>query len=308
MSFDVDKIFETLLQGELPKEQEISSLCSKAKEIMASDENLVRIPSPATICGDIHGQFEDLLELFKVGGEIPDVNYVFLGDYVDRGFKSVETMLYLLALKVKYPERINLIRGNHECRGITQQYGFYDECIRKFGSLNVWRECTNTFDFMIVSAVIDDRIFCVHGGLSPKIKQMKDLNTFDRKKEIPHDGPMCDIMWSDPDESVKTWTYSSRGAGWLFGQEIVEKFCHENKVELIARAHQLVMEGYKQVFNDKLVTVWSAPNYCGKCGNLASILELDENMAKVYKIFEQTPLDEIKTDKKSAGELYKYAV
>lgn len=297
MSFDVDRIFDTLLNGDLPKESEISSLCSKAKELLTEEDNVKQVSAPVTICGDIHGQFEDLLELFKVGGEIPDINYVFLGDYVDRGFKSVETILYLLTLKVKYPERITLIRGNHECRGITQQYGFYDECVRKYGSLNVWKECTNVFDYMTISAVIDNKIFCVHGGLSPKIKFINDLQEINRKQEIPHAGPMCDIMWSDPDD-VKSWTYSTRGAGWLFGHEIVEKFCFENKIELIARAHQLVYEGYKSVFADRLVTVWSAPNYCGKCGNLASIMELDENMAKIYKIFEETPLEERRVDKR----------
>jgi serine/threonine-protein phosphatase 4 catalytic subunit len=307
MSFDVDKILETLLSGELPKEAEVSSLCSKAKEILTEEENVKRVSAPATICGDIHGQFEDLLELFQVGGEVPDINYVFLGDYVDRGFKSVETILYLLALKVKYPDRITLIRGNHECRGITQQYGFYDECVRKYGSLNVWKECTLVFDYMTISAVIEDKIFCVHGGLSPKIKLINDLNSIDRKQEIPHVGPMCDIMWSDPDE-VKSWTYSSRGAGWLFGEEIVEKFCRDNGIDMVARAHQLVMEGYKPMFKDKLVTVWSAPNYCGKCGNLASIMELDENMAKLYKIFEETPAEEKKLEKRFAGNSNQYIV
>ncbi len=303
MSLDVDKICETLLNGDLPKEAEVNALCTKAKEIMGDEENVRKVSSPVTICGDIHGQFEDLLELFKVGGEIPNTNYIFLGDYVDRGFKSVETILYLLVLKVKYPERITLIRGNHECRGITQQYGFYDECIRKYGSLNVYKECTLVFDFMTIAAVVDDRIFCVHGGLSPKLKQIDDLLALDRKQEIPHTGLMCDIMWSDP-EDVKSWTYSTRGAGWLFGQEIVERFCQENKVELIARAHQLVLEGYKPMFNDRLVTVWSAPNYCGKCGNLASIMELDENMSKIYKIFEETPLDERKHDRRFPGNQY----
>lgn len=297
MSFDVDRIFEILFNGDLPKESEVSSLCSKARELLGEEDNVKQVASPVTICGDIHGQFEDLLELFKVGGEVPDINYVFLGDYVDRGLKSVETILYLLALKVKYPERITLIRGNHECRGITQQYGFYDECVRKYGSLNVWKECTQVFDYMTISALIDNRIFCVHGGLSPKIKMINDIQQIDRKQEIPHAGPMCDIMWSDPDD-VKSWTYSTRGAGWLFGHEIVEKFCHENKIDMIARAHQLVYEGYKSVFADRLVTIWSAPNYCGKCGNLASIMELDENMTKIYKIFEETPLEERKIEKR----------
>ena len=116
------------------------------------------VPIPATVVGDIHGQFYDLLELFDVGGHVPSVNYVFMGDFVDRGFYSVETFLLLLALKVRYPNRMTLIRGNHESRQITQVYGFYDECLRKYGSVNVWRYCTEIFDYLSLSSIIEDKV------------------------------------------------------------------------------------------------------------------------------------------------------
>jgi serine/threonine-protein phosphatase 4 catalytic subunit len=167
-------------------------------------------------------------------------------------------------------------------------YGFYDECLRKYGSVNVWRYCTEIFDYLALAAIIDTRIFCVHGGLSPSITTLDEIKQIDRKQEVPHDGAMCDLMWSDPDE-IPGWHVSPRGAGYLFGGEIVEKFNRENRIELIARAHQLVMEGHKSMFNDSLVTVWSAPNYCNRCGNVAAILELDENLDKYYKIFEAAP-------------------
>lgn len=131
MTLNVDRIIEELMNFNLPKEIEVDMLCTKAKEILNEESNVQYINSPVTICGDVHGQFEDVLELFRIGGEVPEINYLFLGDYVDRGYRSVETFLYLLALKVKYPDRITLIRGNHETRQITQAYGFYDECIRK---------------------------------------------------------------------------------------------------------------------------------------------------------------------------------
>jgi len=249
------------------------------------------VDSPVTVCGDIHGQFYDLKELFKVGGECPETNYLFMGDFVDRGFYSVETFLLLLALKVRYPDRITLIRGNHESRQITQVYGFYDECLRKYGSVNVWRYCTEIFDYLSLSALIDDKVFCVHGGLSPSINTLDQIRAIDRKQEVPHDGSMCDLMWSDP-EDIDGWGLSPRGAGYLFGGDVVAMFNQTNGLDLICRAHQLVMEGYKHMFNETLVTVWSAPNYCYRCGNVAAILELDENLNKNYKIFEAAPQQE----------------
>ena len=229
--------------------------------VSVEESNVQRIDSPVTVCGDIHGQFYDLKELFKVGGDVPDTNYLFMGDFVDRGFYSVETFLLLLALKVRYPDRIYLIRGNHESRQITQVYGFYDECLRKYGSITVWRYCTEIFDYLSLSAIIDGKIFCVHGGLSPSIQTLDQIRTIDRKQEVPHDGPMCDLLWSDP-EDTQGWGVSPRGAGYLFGSDVVSQFNAANDIEMICRAHQLVMEGYKWHFNETVLTVWSAPNYC----------------------------------------------
>jgi len=264
-------------------------LCQKAMEILMEESNVQRVDAPVTICGDIHGQFYDLKELFKVGAECPDTNYLFLGDFVDRGFYSVETFLLLLALKVRYPDRITLIRGNHESRQITQVYGFYDECLRKYGSVNVWRYCTEIFDYLSLSALIEDRILCVHGGLSPSINTLDQIRVIDRKQEVPHDGAMCDLLWSDPEDGIEGWGLSPRGAGYLFGGNVVKQFNHTNKLDLICRAHQLVMEGYKYMFDKTLVTVWSAPNYCYRCGNVAAILELDEHRNPKFKIFEAAP-------------------
>jgi len=213
-----------------------------------------------------------------------------MGDFVDRGFYSVETFLLLLALKVRYADRITLIRGNHESRQITQVYGFYDECLRKYGSVNVWRYCTEIFDYLSLAALIEDRVFCVHGGLSPSINTLDDVRSIDRKQEVPHDGAMCDLMWSDP-EDLEGWGLSPRGAGYLFGGDIVKQFNQTNGIDIISRAHQLVMEGYKWMFNESLVTVWSAPNYCYRCGNVAAVLEFDENLKSNFRIFEAAPAD-----------------
>ncbi|CAM2705497.1 unnamed protein product [Rotaria socialis] len=306
---DLDRQLDQLQRCELIKESEVKMLCTKAREILVEESNVQCVDSPVTICGDIHGQMFDLLELFRVGAfssflnknchqlafylhsDVPQTNYLFLGDFVDRGFYSVETFLLLLALKVRYPDRITLIRGNHESRQITQVYGFYDECLRKYGSIMVWRYCTEVFDYLSLSAVIDGKIFCVHGGLSPSINTLDQIRQIDRKMEVPHDGPMCDLLWSDPEETPG-WGVSPRGAGFLFGSDVVSQFNQTNNIDLICRAHQLVMEGYKWHFNETVLTVWSAPNYCYRCGNVAAILELDEHLNRSFTIFEAAPQDQ----------------
>lgn len=285
---DVDGWIEQLKRCEHLDECEVKLLCSKAREILVDEANVQAIASPVTIAGDIHGQLYDLLELLRVGGPLPDTQYLFMGDFVDRGFFSVETFLLLVALKVRWPDRVTLIRGNHESRQITQVYGFYDECVRKYGNANVWRYCAEVFDYLSLAALVDGKAFCVHGGLSPSVATVDQIRAIDRKQEVPHDGAMCDLLWSDPEE-VDGWSLSPRGAGFLFGAEPVRAFCHANGVELIARAHQLVMEGYKLMFDESLVTVWSAPNYCYRCGNVAAILRLDSQMKASYEVFHAAP-------------------
>jgi len=158
----------------------------------------------------------------------------------------------------------------------------------KYGSVNVWRYCTEIFDYLSLSAIIDDKIFCVHGGLSPSISTLDQIRLIDRKQEVPHEGSMCDLLWSDP-EDIEGWSMSPRGAGYIFGGDVVGLFNRTNGVDIVCRAHQLVMEGYKYMFKESLVTIWSAPNYCYRCGNVAAILELDENLNRNFKIFEAAP-------------------
>ena len=156
-------------------ELELFQLCEKVKSILIEENNVQPVASPVVICGDIHGQLFDLLELFRTGGEIPSTHYIFMGDFVDRGYNSVETFGLLMALKVRYPDCITLLRGNHESRQITQVYGFYDECVRKYGNANPWKYCTDVFDYLNIAAVVDGKILCIHGGLSPDIKTLDQI-------------------------------------------------------------------------------------------------------------------------------------
>jgi serine/threonine-protein phosphatase 2A catalytic subunit len=168
-----------------------------------------------------------------------------MGDYVDRGYHSVETVTFLLCLKVRYPNRIFLTRGNHECRQVTQVYGFYDECLKKYGNTTVWKLITDLFDFLPLAALVDKKIFCLHGGLSPEISTLDEIRSLNRKQEVPHNGAICDLLWSDPEEK-DGWGSSPRGAGYTFGRDISTKFLYTNNLQFICRAHQLVMNVYNK--------------------------------------------------------------
>lgn len=314
---DVTKIIETIRKGGGVSSSDAEELCALCVELLIEEGNVEMVDTPLVICGDIHGQLHDLLTLFDVagGGPPPNHRYLFLGDYVDRGLFSVETLLLLVAYKVAYRDCVYLLRGNHESRQITSVYGFYDECLRKYPETGavLWRHCCEMFDYLPLGALIGGSVFAVHGGLSPAVVELNSLKSLDRKQEVPHDGPMCDLLWSDPDSSLDSnrgdngdngdngdlshveikgdmsetgWALSPRGAGYLFGKAPVRQFLHVNGLSLIARAHQLVMEGYKEQFEGAVVTVWSAPNYCYRCGNVASVLSLDDALNRVYTTFE----------------------
>ncbi|KZT05142.1 Metallo-dependent phosphatase [Laetiporus sulphureus 93-53] len=308
-AFEPDKWIEQLRECQYLPEADMKALCERVRTILIEESNIQPVSSPVTICGDIHGQFWDLLELLRKGGEVPTTSYIFMarrgaahravqGDFVDRGHYSLETVSLLLVLKAKYPNKVTLLRGNHESRQITQVYGFYDECQQKYGSALVWKACCSVFDYLNLAAIIDGETLCVHGGLSPDIRTLDQIRVLSRAQEIPHEGAFCgkylpppDLMWSDPDE-IENWAISPRGAGWLFGGNVTREFTHVNALTLIARAHQLVQEGYKYMFDETLVTVWSAPNYCYRCGNMASILTVGEKGERRFTVFGAAPENE----------------
>ncbi len=261
----------------------IPLLCNKSKEILVKEPNIRTITSPVCFVGDIHGQFHDLKEMFRIGGTPPSTNYCFLGDYVDRGHHSIETMSLLLLLKVRWPDRVTLIRGNHESRCVTTTYGFYAECVRKY-PLNpgiVYNAFTDVFDYLPLSVKLDpSSLIGLHGGIGPNSMTLDQIRIVDRFREIPHEGTMADIVWSDPSGNPfdlhHDFSVSERGAGYLFGPNASRKFCHLNNVRGLVRAHQLCLKGYQILHDDLVTTVWSAPNYLYRSGNLASIMHVDE--------------------------------
>lgn len=185
-------------------------------------------------------------------------NYIFLGDFVDRGYFSLETFTLLMCLKAKYafvlcflrakltptryPDRITLIRGNHESRQITQVYGFYEECQTKYGNASVWKACCQVFDFLTLAAIIDGKVLCVHGGLSPEIRTLDQIRVVARAQEIPHEGAFCDLVWSDPDD-IDTWSISPRGAGWLFGEKVAMEVSNSYEEQPVVRTLTWILSG-----------------------------------------------------------------
>lgn len=288
----IDSIIQRLLglRGSPPgtlgsiSENEIKMLCQRVRPILLQQPMLLELEAPIKICGDVHGQFTDLLRLFEYGGFPPEANYLFLGDYVDRGKQSIETICLLLSYKIKYPENFFLLRGNHESAGINRIYGFYDECKRRY-TIKLWKIFSDCFNCLPVSALIDEKILCMHGGLSPELNegtfQIADLP---RPCDVPDVGLMCDLLWSDPDTSITGWAENDRGVSFVFGADVVATFLEKHDLDLIVRAHQVVEDGYEFFAGRRLVTLFSAPNYCGEFDNAGGMISVDENLMCSFQI------------------------
>mmetsp|Transcript_13097 Transcript_13097/g.18775 ORF Transcript_13097/g.18775 Transcript_13097/m.18775 type:complete len:443 (+) Transcript_13097:129-1457(+) len=265
-------------------ENEIKMLCQRIRPVLLQQPMLLELEAPIKICGDVHGQFTDLLRLFEYGGFPPSVNYLFLGDYVDRGKQSIETICLLLAYKIKYPENFFILRGNHESAGINRIYGFYDECKRRY-SIKLWKIFSDCFNCFPVSAVVDEKILCMHGGLSPELNEgLFQIADLPRPCDVPDVGLMCDLLWSDPDTSIMGWAENDRGVSFVFGADVVASFLERHDLDLLVRAHQVVEDGYEFFAGRRLVTLFSAPNYCGEFDNAGGMISVDENLMCSFQI------------------------
>ena len=228
---DIDLIIETLVQAKYQKPgtyvqlyiEDIKYLITTSRQILMEQPMLLEIEAPVTICGDIHGQFYDLLRLFDLCGHPPDTNYLFLGDYVDRGKWSIEWIWLLLAYKIKYPENFFILRGNHECMWINRIYGFYDEVKRRY-NIRLWKLFGIMFNCLPVACVVEDKIFWWHGGLSPELDHFQQIRKIVRPTDVPDNGLMCDLLWSDPDHDMKGWGEIDKGISYWFGEDVVSKF------------------------------------------------------------------------------------
>ena len=269
-------------------EADIKFLITKTKKILLSQPIFLELESPITVCGDIHGQYPDLLKLFELGGFPPDKNYIFMGDYVDRGKQSIECICLLLCYKIKFDENFFILRGNHECGSINRIYGFFDECKRRY-NVKLCKSFVDLFNCLPIAASIDDKIFIVHGGLSPELKTVEQIQKIMRPTDVPEEGLLCDILWSDPDENASGWGANDRGVSVTFNEKVLKNFLEKNELDLLCRAHQVVEDGYEFFGNRSLVTVFSAPNYCGEFDNSGAIMEVDEELMCSFKVMKGEP-------------------
>ncbi|KAF7027870.1 hypothetical protein CFC21_039866 [Triticum aestivum] len=286
---DLDDVIQRLLDAEAPlslpsaapplKGEEIRHLCAAAKELLLKQPTLLELSAPINICGDTHGQYPDLLRLFRETGAPSAANrYLFLGDY--------------------YPDAFFLLRGNHECAAVNKQYGFYSECASRGRRIvRLWEELNAVFACLPLAALVGcdskknkkKKILCVHGGLSPELESPDQIRQIKRPlADVPESGLVCDLLWSDPAADGDDWGWGDprRSTSFTFGADVVEEFCERHGLAMVCRAHEMKDAGYDQEFaGGKLVTVFSAPNYCGKCGNDGAVMTVAGDLACSFRVF-----------------------
>ncbi|KAF2125449.1 Metallo-dependent phosphatase [Dothidotthia symphoricarpi CBS 119687] len=286
-------------EGRLTEQQALWIL-KKGSEVLRAEPNLLEMDAPITVCGDVHGQYYDLMKLFEVGGDPAETRYLFLGDYVDRGYFSIECVLYLWSLKIWYPNTLWLLRGNHECRHLTDYFTFKLECKHKYSEA-VYEACMDSFCALPLAAVMNKQFLCIHGGLSPELHTLDDLKSIDRFREPPTHGLMCDILWADPLEEFgqeKTNDFfihnHVRGCSYFFSYPAACAFLEKNNLLSIIRAHEAQDAGYRMYRKTRttgfpsVMTIFSAPNYLDVYNNKAAVLKYENNVMNIRQ-FNCTP-------------------
>ena len=270
-------------------EQEVHQILRHGRNLLRNEPFMLELSGEIVIVGDLHGNIDDLIRIFEKMKYPPQTRYLFLGDYVDRGNFSCEVMILLIALKVLYPTCVYLLRGNHETYSLSQNYGFFDEVCSKFNE-TIYEEFVDTFQLLPLCAVVGNRIFCVHGGISPKMTKLKHLRTLSKPSEINGDSVYSDLVWSDPSDDVHYFEPSNRGRGYLYGSAALTEFLDENQLDLVVRSHETCNTGVLWPFinnpktNDKCITIFSSTDYC-QSGNNAAVLRVSQTLSIYIEFF-----------------------
>lgn len=277
-------------------------VCKEIKPVLLNEPSVLELDPPIKICGDIHGQYHDLLRVFDTGGFVPQNRFLFLGDYVDRGENSVEVITLLFALKLLYPNNIYLLRGNHESPEMTEGFGFYKECLEKLTE-DLYLTFMDIFDCLPIAAIVGKEIFCVHGGLSPDVDTIDQIKAIERPTCVPNEGILADLLWSDPNHQTDNWGPNDRGATITWGLAAAKRFLEANHFTTIVRGHQLANDGYNFPFSpDKsVVTIFTASCYAGRFNNKAAFLQVDEGNKCSYIIL-PSDIPVVKLERSSSSE------
>ena len=304
---ELDEIVFQVLLGRMNKKKryakpitadDIKKLLSTVREVLKPEPFMLELQAGIVIVGDLHGNIDDLIRIFERLRYPPATRYLFLGDYVDRGIYGLEVMLLLFALKIKFPQHVFLIRGNHETESLTGVYGFEDEILDKYNE-DIYHEFIETFHQLPLCATVGQRIFCVHGGISPDLKNISELRGIQKPQEIQLTGLFTDLVWSDPDIDACDFEPSRRGCGYLYGPEVLSDFLNENNLDLLVRAHEVCDEGvewpYKEddVYCDTCITIFSNTNYCDR-ENMGAVLCVTEDLAVTIESFDPMFLEDTK--------------
>jgi len=297
----VSQALERFRDQKLVHKKYVVQLLIQARALLESEQSLVALSLPATdaqgsvadahvtVCGDVHGQFYDLLHIFEINGLPSATNpYVFNGDFVDRGSFSFEVVLTLFMLKLRHPAGVHLNRGNHETRNMTKIYGFEGEVRHKFDQavLTLFHEC---FCLIPLACCIEGKVFVVHGGLSSDDGvSLADVRAIQRDREPPDHGLMCDLLWSDP-QPQDGRSPSKRGVGLSFGPDVTRAFLDFNGLDLVIRSHEVRDNGYEVEHGGDLITVFSAPNYCDAMGNKGAFIHLGRDLKPKFTTFDASP-------------------
>ncbi|KAG0673196.1 hypothetical protein C6P40_003100 [Pichia californica] len=292
-------------EGKLTQIQ-VLKIIKMATKIFESESNLLHIPSPVNVCGDVHGQFYDLCKLFEICGDPDKTSFLFLGDYVDRGSYSLEVLLLLYSMKINHPKTFTLLRGNHETKQMTQHFTFKSECLVKY-SIDVYHESLKSFCALPIAAIMNKQFFCVHGGISKDIKYISDVDKINRfQVDFPSHGAFCDLMWSDPSNEFDNEPYGinnkvkdfsenyERGCSYMYSYNAVCQFLERNNLLSVIRAHQAQDKGYRMYKKTptqqfpSVISLFSAPNYCGTYGNKAAVLKYDVTTMNIRQFSSQS--------------------
>ncbi|KAL1236165.1 Serine/threonine-protein phosphatase PP1 [Trichinella spiralis] len=254
-------------------------LCIWAEASFCLQPTLLEIEPQMIICGDIHGKFDDLLNIFEHCGYPPSNRYLFLGDLVDRGKQSLECLCLLFLYKIRYPHHVFLLRGNHEFSDINFGKGFRDEIEERYQDDEIWNSFNRAFNYMPLAALVGGRIFCMHGGIPRHLNNWDQIRSIQRPVEDAYVEIVEELMWSDPNIKISGWARSSRGAGLQFGVDVVKSFCRKMDIDMIVRGHQIVKNGHRVIAQKRLIILSSftpdhfPPSYT------ASVLLVDDELS-----------------------------